>query len=70
MRDFAKLALDTCLAEGASYADIRIIFSRREDMTLRNGVLGAVNKSEMLGFGIRAIVMGKGTWKGRYIGAL
>ena len=56
MRDFAKLALDTCLAGGASYADIRIIFSRREDMTLRNGVLGSVNKPETLGFGIRVIV--------------
>jgi TldD protein len=56
MRDFAKLALDTCLAEGASYADIRIIFSRREDLLLRNGVLGHVNKSETLGFGIRAVV--------------
>ena len=56
MRDFAKLALDTCLAEGASYADIRIIFSRREDLLLRNGVLGSVNKSETLGFGIRTIV--------------
>jgi TldD protein len=60
MRDFARLALDTCWAEGASYADIRIIFSRREDMTLRNGVLGSVNKSETLGFGIRAIV--KDSW--------
>lgn len=58
MRDFAKLALDTCRAQGASYADIRIIFSRREALTLRNGVLGSVNKSETLGFGIRAIVGG------------
>jgi len=60
MRDFTQLAIDTCFAEGASYADIRIIFSKREDLTLRNGVLGSVNKSETLGFGIRAIV--KDSW--------
>jgi TldD protein len=60
MRESARTALDACWAEGASYADIRIIRSRREDLTLRNGVLGSVNKSETLGFGIRAIV--KDSW--------
>jgi len=58
MREFAEIALQSARAEGASYADIRMIQTRFEDLTVRNGRLGDARVGETLGFGVRVIVGG------------
>lgn len=58
MRELAHIALDAARIEGASYADIRIILTKSESITLKNGVIGNMNKGEGLGIGVRVIVNG------------
>ncbi len=58
MRTLAENAVDTAKSLGASYADIRIIERRREDLVVRNGQIAEMDLSEDSGFGIRVIVDG------------
>lgn len=58
MRELANIAVDLARMKGASFADIRIIHTRQESITLRNGEIGDLNKGESLGFGVRVIVNG------------
>jgi TldD protein len=58
MRDLTAIALNTAKRFGASYADIRIIETRIEDLTVRNGELGDIQIGETLGFGVRVILNG------------
>ena len=52
MRNLTAIALNTARRHGASYADVRIIETRAEDLTLRNGELGDVQQEEVTkGFG-------------------
>jgi TldD protein len=60
MKELTQAALDMAKAKGASYTDIRIINLKNESISLRNGVVGSIDKSETLGFGVRAIV--NGSW--------
>ncbi|MGH9326342.1 MAG: TldD/PmbA family protein [Terriglobia bacterium] len=58
MKDFAQNALDTALAEGASYADARAMDIRHRYLSTKNGEAGQVRDSESLGLGIRVIADG------------
>ncbi len=58
MRELAALAVDTAVARGADYADVRIIETRREYLSTRNGAVAGITLSESLGFGVRVICNG------------
>ncbi|MBL7075811.1 TldD/PmbA family protein [candidate division KSB1 bacterium] len=58
MKDLTQIAIDTAVQRGASYADCRIVETQTEDITVRNGKIGALNHSEDLGFGVRVIASG------------
>ena len=58
MKDLCTRAIDTAKARGASYADIRIIRTRREAIAIRNGALSQSDLGDDLGFGVRVIASG------------
>ena len=58
MRQLTATALDTAKILGASYADIRIIESRSQGITVKNGSIGGVNDHYDMGFGVRVIAGG------------
>ncbi|MFH1862587.1 MAG: TldD/PmbA family protein [bacterium] len=58
MERLAANAIDTATALGASYADIRIIESKKESLAVRNGTIVSTDFSEDIGFGIRVIADG------------
>lgn len=58
MNDLALLAIDTAQQRGASYADVRVIYTQREELTIRNGALSELVLEEDQGFGVRVIVDG------------
>lgn len=58
MRDLAQRAVDTAKVRGASYADCRIIFTKVEDITVKNGKVGEMDIAEDIGFGVRVIADG------------
>src|SRR2546430_1125561 len=58
MRDLCTLAIDTAKKRGATYADIRIITTKKEAISVRNGALSDSNLSDDAGFGIRVIANG------------
>lgn len=51
-------ALDLAQVQGASYADVRVVHNRTESLAVKNGVVDALNFSESIGFGVRALVDG------------
>jgi TldD protein len=58
MRDLSDRALDTATAQGASYADVRIIRRLDEQITVKSGRVEAVSSGETEGFGIRVLMDG------------
>ncbi|MHA2002841.1 MAG: TldD/PmbA family protein [Candidatus Thorarchaeota archaeon] len=58
MKDLTTTALETCSDEGATYADIRIVSVRSEDITVKNGNILKLAQTITKGFGIRAIANG------------
>ena len=60
MKDLALLAVDTARQQGASYADVRLIETAREALSVRNGAIGEVAQTEDAGFGVR--VLAQGAW--------
>lgn len=54
----AARALDTAVAQGAEYADVRCEVARTERIEVRNGVVAALADATTAGFGIRALVNG------------
>ncbi|HHY46113.1 MAG TPA: TldD/PmbA family protein [Firmicutes bacterium] len=58
MRRF-RIALETARALGASYADIRVVTRRDENIVVKNGKVDALESSEESGFGVRALVNGR-----------
>jgi TldD protein len=58
VKELALLAIDTAKQQGASYADVRIIETSREVLSVRNGSLGNLEQAEDLGFGVRVIAHG------------
>src|SRR5579864_2427743 len=60
MKQLALQALDSALAPGVTYADVRVIESRDRDLSTKNGKPGQVSSSESAGLGIR--VLADGCW--------
>ena len=56
----SQAAIDMAVGDGASYADIRIVLSRKEEICVRNGELVDLSREETLGAGIR--VVADGAW--------
>jgi TldD protein len=58
MRDSAQRALDTALARGAGYADVRLLDTRERYLSTKNGQPAQVRESQSLGLGVRVIADG------------
>jgi TldD protein len=58
MRDLARRALDTANARGATFADVRVVRSRDEQVTVKSGRAEGVSIGESEGFGVRVLVDG------------
>jgi TldD protein len=58
VKELTQIAIDHATSIGANYADIRIIATRMEDITVRNGEVADLEQLHDLGFGIRVIVDG------------
>ena len=53
MRDLTNRALDTATAQGATYADVRVVRRREEHITVKSGRVEGVAVGETEGFGVR-----------------
>jgi TldD protein len=51
-------ALNLVQVQGATYADIRIVRRRTQNITVKNGVVEALSDNESQGFGVRVLVDG------------
>jgi TldD protein len=60
MRDSAQRALDTAVARGATYADVRVVDQHQRYLATKNGQASGVRDSESLGIGVRVIA--EGAW--------
>ncbi|HEX7424365.1 MAG TPA: TldD/PmbA family protein [Terriglobales bacterium] len=58
--DVIQIALATARQAGASYADVRIVRRRAEEISTRENHVAGVNASESYGFGVR--VVADGAW--------
>ena len=58
MKDFAQRSLDTAMASGATYADVRVIDQRQRYLSAKNGQASGVRDFESLGLGVRVIANG------------
>ena len=58
MKDLTTTALETCSDEGATYADIRIVTARSEEIVVKNGNILELAQAITKGFGIRVIAEG------------
>lgn len=58
MRELTYRALNLAEAQGASYADIRIVQQESQSISVKNGVVEALSRSEDQGFGVRVVVDG------------
>jgi len=58
MKDIALLAVDAAKSSGASYGDVRIIETKAESISTKNGKVGAYETIEDIGFGVRVIASG------------
>jgi len=60
MKDIAGWALDTAKAQGATYADVRIVDLRQRYLSTKNGQAAQVRESQSRGVGVR--VVAEGAW--------
>jgi TldD protein len=58
VKDAAQRILDTALARGAVFADVRFETARSERIEVRNGVVAALVDSISTGYGVRALIDG------------
>ena len=58
MNDIITAALEAAVSAGASYADVRVVDSSREELQVASGVVEAVERADSFGFGVRAICNG------------
>ena len=56
MKEFTSRALDLAGLRGARYADIRIIDSRQQVVSVKNGNVDGIGDTETSGFGVRVLV--------------
>jgi TldD protein len=60
MKDLTDRALNLAQMKGASYADIRIVYRNRQDISVKNGAVQEMSLDSTLGFGVR--VVADGSW--------
>ncbi len=60
MKEFATWALDTAVARGATYAEVRVMDTRQRYLSTKNGQPSQVRDSQSLGLGVRVIA--DGSW--------
>ena len=60
MKEFATWGLDTALARGATYVDVRVMDIRQRYLSTKNGQAAQVRESESRGLGVRALA--EGAW--------
>ena len=58
MDELVSRALDLARMRGAGYADIRLVCTSQERMSVRNGVVDTLSTDESIGFGVRVLVAG------------
>src|SRR6187200_3296020 len=58
MRDLTDRALDTASAQGAEYADARVVRRLDESIAIKSGRVEGVAAGESEGFGVRVLVDG------------
>lgn len=58
MKNLMSRALELARVRGAQYADIRVVNNRTEAMSIKDGVVEALNYAESFGFGVRVLVDG------------
>jgi len=56
--ELSERALETARLKGAQYADVRVVHSNEENISVKNGVVDAMSMDETLGFGVRVLVDG------------
>jgi len=56
--DLSARALETAKLKGAQYADVRVVHSKDEDISVKNGVVESLSANETMGFGVRVLVDG------------
>ncbi len=60
MKDICKIALEVTDKTNADYADIRVINEKSQEIVLKNGKVGRLDRDESIGYGIR--VLKNGSW--------
>ena len=60
MQEFALNTLDLAMQQGATYADVRVVERRTEDLSVKNSQPDRVTTAEDTGFGVR--VLAEGAW--------
>jgi len=60
LKSIGKEILNYASSLGADYVDVRIVKRKREELSVKNGVLETANMTESYGFGVR--VLYKGAW--------
>lgn len=58
MNEFTARALDRARSLGATYADVRVVSTTREGITIKNGTVEALSLNQDQGFGVRVIANG------------
>ena len=58
MKDLMMRAIDLATRRGAQYADARVVRTTNERISVKNGVVDSLNRSESGGFGVRVRVDG------------
>ena len=56
MKELAARAMNTAQLQGARYADIRILESRRQSIGVKDGKVETLGEFESVGFGVRVLV--------------
>jgi len=58
LKTLTDRALNLAQVQGASYADIRLVHRRTQDIAVKNGVIEGLSDNESQGFGVRVLVNG------------
>ncbi|MFA4029709.1 MAG: hypothetical protein GDYSWBUE_001003 [Candidatus Fervidibacterota bacterium] len=58
MEEYAKRVLEWCMADRISYADVRVVETRFEELVVKNGQPEVIRSSCTVGFGVRLICDG------------
>ena len=58
MKELCDHALNSAVAAGADYADVRIIERRRQSIETRNGTVSTLDQIHSFGFGVRVLTQG------------